>query len=94
MIQRFDAETSDENENINENEATTSFISQLSSWDKDELEENLRQRVEVSKRAVSKVIQAFDRIVQRNEKITFALKGIFWRCMLLANFKLIFQSTY
>lgn len=75
LLQRFDAETSDQQENDNENEATTSFISQLSTWDKDELEENLRQRVEVSKRAVSKVIATFDRIVQRNEKITFALKG-------------------
>lgn len=75
LLQRFDAETSDQQENDNENEATTSFISQLSNWDKDELEENLRQRVEVSKRAVSKVIATFDRIVQRNEKITFALKG-------------------
>jgi len=31
----------------------------------------------VSKRAVAKVIQAFDRLLQRNEKITFALKGEF-----------------
>lgn len=76
LLQRFDAETSDESENNNENEATTSFISRLSNWDKDELEENLRLRVEVSKRAVSKVIAAFDRITQRNEKITFALKGL------------------
>ena len=76
LLQRFDAETSDESENNNENEATTSFISRLSNWDKDELEENLRYRVEVSKRAVSKVIAAFDRITQRNEKITFALKGL------------------
>lgn len=75
LLQRFDAETSDESENINENAATTSFISRLSSWDKDELEENLRYRVEVSKRAVSKILATFDRITQRNEKITSALKG-------------------
>lgn len=48
---------------------------QLSTWDKEELDEKLANRVQVSKRAVAKVIQAFDRLMQRNEKITLALKG-------------------
>lgn len=46
---------------------------QLSSWDKEELDDKLAHRVQVSKRAVSKVVQAFDRLSQRNEKITLAL---------------------
>ncbi|XP_023706608.1 E3 ubiquitin-protein ligase Bre1 isoform X4 [Cryptotermes secundus] len=75
LLQRFDAETADESENRNENEATTSFLMQLSTWDKEELDEKLANRVQVSKRAVAKVIQAFDRLMQRNEKITLALKG-------------------
>lgn len=50
---------------------------QLSTWDKEELDEKLANRVQVSKRAVAKVIQAFDRLMQRNEKITLALKGEF-----------------
>lgn len=75
VLQRFDAETADESENKNENEATTSFLLQLSTWDKQELEEKLAQRVQVSQRAVAKIIQAFDRLVQRNEKVTKALKG-------------------
>lgn len=75
LLQRFDAETADESENKNENEATTSFLMQLSTWDKEELDEKLANRVQVSKRAVAKVIQAFDRLMQRNEKITLALKG-------------------
>jgi E3 ubiquitin-protein ligase BRE1 len=50
---------------------------QLSSWDKEELDDKLANRVQVSKRAVSKVVQAFDRLSQRNEKITLALKGEF-----------------
>ncbi|XP_034938815.1 E3 ubiquitin-protein ligase Bre1 isoform X2 [Chelonus insularis] len=75
LLQRFDAETADESENKNESEATTSFLMQLSSWDKEELDDKLAHRVQVSKRAVSKVIQAFDRLSQRNEKITLALKG-------------------
>ncbi|KAL0272152.1 UNVERIFIED_CONTAM: hypothetical protein PYX00_005230 [Menopon gallinae] len=75
LLQRFDAETADESENRNENEATTSFLMQLSTWDKEELDDKLANRVQVSKRAVAKVIQAFDRLMQRNEKITLALKG-------------------
>ena len=58
-----------------ESEATTSFLTQLSTWDKQELDEKLARRVQVSKRAVAKILQAFDRVVQRNEKITLALKG-------------------
>lgn len=75
LLQRFDAETSDEYENRNENEATTSFLALLGQWDREELEEKLAQRVQVSTRAVAKVLQAFDRVVQRNHKIMLALKG-------------------
>lgn len=32
-------------------------------------------RVQVSKRAVAKIVQAFDRLHQRNEKVARALKG-------------------
>lgn len=62
---------------LDESEVTTSFLVQLSTWDKEELDEKLANRVQVSKRAVAKVIQAFDRLMQRNEKITLALKGEF-----------------
>jgi len=47
----------------------------LSTWDKDELDEKLANRVLVSQRAVAKLIRAFDRLLQRNQKITQALKG-------------------
>jgi len=77
LLLRFDAETSDETENRNESEETTSFLRQLSNWDKEEMDETLQQRVQVSTRAVAKVLQAFDRIVQRNAKIMLALKGLF-----------------
>lgn len=75
LLQRFDAETADESENKNENEATTSFLMQLSTWDKEELDDKLANRVQVSKRAVAKIVQVFDRLMQRNEKITNAIKG-------------------
>lgn len=48
---------------------------QLSTWDKEELDDKLANRVQVSKRAVAKIVQVFDRLMQRNEKITMALKG-------------------
>ncbi|XP_053683626.1 E3 ubiquitin-protein ligase Bre1 isoform X2 [Sabethes cyaneus] len=75
LLQRFDAETADESENKNENEVTTSFLMQLSTWDKEELDDKLANRVQVSKRAVAKIVQVFDRLMQRNEKITLAMKG-------------------
>ena len=96
LLQRFDAETADENESksidnyllfifiaisnvycfyLDESEAKTSFLALLSTWDKDELDEKLANRVLVSQRAVAKLIRAFDRLLQRNEKITQALKG-------------------
>lgn len=58
-----------------ENEVTTSFLTQLSTWDKEELDDKLANRVQVSKRAVAKVVQVVDRLMQRNEKFTMILKG-------------------
>lgn len=54
---------------------TTSFLTQLSTWDKEELEDKLANRVQVSTRAVAKVVQVIDRLMQRNEKFTMILKG-------------------
>lgn len=75
LLQRFDAETADEQESKNESEVTTSFLAQLSTWDKAELDENLANRVQISKRAVGKIIQVFDRLMQRNDKILHFVKG-------------------
>lgn len=67
---------------------------QLSTWDKDELNDKLANRVQVSRRAVAKVIQAFDRLMQRNEKITLALKGELEgrKFIINTNFKNYFMS--
>ncbi|XP_059165912.1 E3 ubiquitin-protein ligase Bre1-like isoform X2 [Physella acuta] len=73
LLQRFDAETSDETETKNESSELTSFLTLLSTWDKQELEEKLGQRVEFSKRAIGKLLQAFDRMLQRNEKLHHAI---------------------
>ena len=75
MLQRFDAETADEQESKNESEVTTSFLVQLSTWDKKELDENLTNRVQISKRAVGKIIQVFDRLMQRNDKVLQFVRG-------------------
>lgn len=53
---------------------TTSFLTQLSTWDKEELDDKLANRVQVSKRAVAKVVQVIDRLMQRNEKFCISLK--------------------
>lgn len=58
-----------------ENESTTSFLTQLSSWDKEELDEKLANRVQVSKRAVAKIVQVIDRLMQRNERFSIVLRG-------------------
>lgn len=39
------------------------------------MDDKLANRVQVSKRAVAKVVQVIDRLMQRNEKFTLALKG-------------------
>jgi E3 ubiquitin-protein ligase BRE1 len=57
LLQRFDAETGDEKEKSNEHDATTSFLTQLATWHKQELDEKLASRVQVSQRAVGKIIQ-------------------------------------
>lgn len=54
---------------------TTSFLTQLSTWDKEELDDKLANRVQVSKRAVAKVVQVIDRLMQRNEKFSMALQS-------------------
>ncbi|KAL4223065.1 E3 ubiquitin-protein ligase BRE1A [Mactra antiquata] len=74
LVQRFDAETADEDENKNQSTETTSFLALLSTWDRQELEQRLGQRVEFSKRAIGKLLQAFDRLLQRNEKLNNALR--------------------
>jgi len=47
LLQRFDTECGDENEKRGESEATTSFLSQLATWHKEELDEKLASRVQV-----------------------------------------------
>ncbi|KAL8597186.1 hypothetical protein ACOMHN_022233 [Nucella lapillus] len=73
LLQRLDAETADETETKNESNETTSFLTLLSTWDKQELEQRLGQRVEFSKRAIGKLLQAFDRLLQRNDKMHQAM---------------------
>lgn len=42
---------------------------QLSTWDKKELDDKLANRVQVSKRAVAKIIQVYDRLLLKYEKM-------------------------
>lgn len=52
-----------------ESESTTSFLTQLATWDKEEMNEKLQQRVGFSKRAIGKLLQAFDGMLQRYENL-------------------------
>ena len=54
---------------VDESEETTSFLAQLSTWDKEEMNEKLQQRVNFSKRAIGKLLQAFDGMQQRYESL-------------------------
>jgi len=75
LLQRFDAETCDDEETSNENSETTSFITQLATWQKQELDEKLASRVQVSQRAVAKIIQVFDHLNQRHERLSRMIRG-------------------
>ncbi len=59
---------------VDESPAVTSFLMLLSQWDNEEIEDKLHQRVEFSKRAIGKLLQAYDRLLQRNEKMRVAIK--------------------
>uniref|UniRef100_F1KQY9 E3 ubiquitin protein ligase n=2 Tax=Ascaris TaxID=6251 RepID=F1KQY9_ASCSU len=69
LLQRFDAETALEGEIEMEHEGTKNFLAKLSHWENDEIEDKLKQRVGFSRRALAKLVQVFDHITQRNEKI-------------------------
>lgn len=60
---------------LDESDETKAFLTLLSTWDKQELEQKLGQRVEFSKRAIGKLLQAFDRLLQRNEKLNKGIQG-------------------
>ena len=45
---------------VDESPAVTSFLTLLSQWDKQEIEERLNLRVEFSKRAIGKLLQVKD----------------------------------
>ena len=44
LLQRFDAETGDELEKKGESESTTSFLTALSTWHKEELDEKVKSQ--------------------------------------------------
>lgn len=53
----------------------THFLAILSNVHSDEMEEKLAQRVEFSRRALAKLVQVYDRVVQRNEVFQTAVSG-------------------
>ena len=53
-----------------DDDVSTTFLTLLSQWDNEEVDRKLVQRVEFSRRAITKLVQAFDRLTQRNETIS------------------------
>ncbi|CAD5122519.1 DgyrCDS10941 [Dimorphilus gyrociliatus] len=74
LLKRFDAQTADEAEQEKQMKSVTSFIAQLGEWDQQEMEDKLYQRVELSKRYIGKLLQAYDRLVQHHTKVWDVLK--------------------
>ena len=60
---------------IDESAAVTAFLTLLSQSDKQEIEDKLRQRVEFSERAIGKLLQAHDRLLQRRQKLWDAVRS-------------------
>jgi len=60
---------------LDESAAVTSFLTLLSQSDKQEIEDKLHQRVEFSERAIGKLLQAHDRLLQRREKLWDAIRS-------------------
>lgn len=75
LLKRFDAQTADEAEQEKQMKSVTSFIAQLGEWDQQEMEDKLFQRVELSKRYIAKLLQAYDRLVQHHNKVWDVLKN-------------------
>jgi len=83
LLQRFDAETGDEEEKSEESEATTSFLTQLATWHKQELDDKLASRVQVSQRAVAKIIQVFSKTSHEIDDHLFANQFFTTRCSII-----------
>jgi len=60
---------------VDESAAVTAFLTLLSQSDKQEIEDKLRQRVEFSERAIGKLLQAHDRLLQRRQKLWDAVRS-------------------
>ncbi|TKR67432.1 hypothetical protein L596_023585 [Steinernema carpocapsae] len=75
LLQRFDADASTEDESRRDSSAVKNFLLLLSQWEFEEIEPKMLQRVEFSRRALKKLIQAFERLNQRNKRLTDMITG-------------------
>ncbi|KAK0421307.1 hypothetical protein QR680_015170 [Steinernema hermaphroditum] len=75
LLQRFDADASTDDETRRESSAVKNFLALLSQWEFEEIEPKMLQRVESSRRALKKLIQAFERLNQRNKRLSDLITG-------------------
>uniref|UniRef100_A0A914DRV9 E3 ubiquitin protein ligase n=1 Tax=Acrobeloides nanus TaxID=290746 RepID=A0A914DRV9_9BILA len=80
LLQRFDAETTLDNEGVMKAESDNEFTSEnhflkvLSQLNSEEIGDKMNQRVEFSKRALAKLVQVFDQLISRNDHIAALLE--------------------
>ncbi|VDP33374.1 unnamed protein product [Soboliphyme baturini] len=77
LLQRLDVEGSQDASTENSVVDSDSFLTQLSHWDKEELDEQLSGRVEFSRRAVTRILDSLERYGKTKETISSNLKEIF-----------------
>uniref|UniRef100_A0A1I8IBF9 E3 ubiquitin protein ligase n=1 Tax=Macrostomum lignano TaxID=282301 RepID=A0A1I8IBF9_9PLAT len=72
LLTRFEGESAALDED-RKSGAAESFLKQLGTWDNDELNGRLRQRVEFSTRAIARLVGAFDRLQLRCQSLRHAV---------------------
>ncbi|KAI1699842.1 zinc finger, c3HC4 type (RING finger) domain-containing protein [Ditylenchus destructor] len=76
LLQRFDAEaTLDVEDRALGDENVKHFLTVLSNWGVEEVDEKLSERVEFTRRALSKLVQVFDKVVERNTRLCSLISG-------------------
>lgn len=63
------------------------FLTILSNWSIEEIDKKLGQRVEFTRRALSKLVQVFDKISDKNQQIINLISGKNENCLNLKSIK-------
>ncbi|KAL3316291.1 E3 ubiquitin-protein ligase bre1 [Cichlidogyrus casuarinus] len=64
LVERFETDVAEE-----VSASTESFLRELASWDKEDVSKKLEERVYFSKRIISRLLSAFDRLLMRQDRL-------------------------